>query len=140
MPQTNHLQKKGFQLCSRCPLSEEQSEVTHIFLHCKVTSQLWNFFLSIFGTSWTMPNSITEMLKCWTREGLCRKAQKTWKTIPQVIWWSVWLEGNTKIIQGHRKKTYRALELRCLLLISFWCKLAFNPEFRNNSLSAQLVQ
>lgn len=45
----SNLQKRRIQLCSRCPLCEEHSEeVFHLFLHCWVTSQLWNMF---FGNS-----------------------------------------------------------------------------------------
>ncbi|KAH0724357.1 hypothetical protein KY284_000222 [Solanum tuberosum] len=37
----SNLQKKGFQLCSRCLMCEEHYEdVGHLFLHCRTTSQL----------------------------------------------------------------------------------------------------
>ncbi|WMV14171.1 hypothetical protein MTR67_007556 [Solanum verrucosum] len=42
------LKKKGFQLVFRCFLCNEMAETnSHLFLHCKVTAQLWSLFFSL---------------------------------------------------------------------------------------------
>lgn len=51
-------------------------EVTRLVLHCRVTNQLWNMFLSIFGMSWTMPNFIIEILKCCTGKKFAGKLKR----------------------------------------------------------------
>lgn len=43
-------------------------------------------------------------------------------TIPQAIWWSVWLESNDGIFEGHRRNLH-SLKQRCMLLLAFWCNL-----------------
>lgn len=35
---------------------EQKAEIiNHLFLHCKVVSQLWNLFISFGGIRWTIP-------------------------------------------------------------------------------------
>ena len=41
------LQRRGFEIASWCSLCNETNETnSHLFLHCKVTAQLWAIFLS----------------------------------------------------------------------------------------------
>uniref|UniRef100_A0A0V0IIL0 Putative ovule protein n=1 Tax=Solanum chacoense TaxID=4108 RepID=A0A0V0IIL0_SOLCH len=64
------LQKKGRQLVPRCFLCNITGETNkHLFLHCKFTTQLWNLFLNITSTSWTMPEHTSDLLSCWIRRG-----------------------------------------------------------------------
>lgn len=60
------LQKKGRQLCSRCFVCDEDAEVnSHLFLHCKVATSLWNMFLGLLGVCWVIPKSIKDLLYSW---------------------------------------------------------------------------
>jgi len=44
------LQKKRRQICSRCFMCDQDAEVNgHLFLHCKVATNLWNMFFCILG-------------------------------------------------------------------------------------------
>ncbi|CAN4097460.1 unnamed protein product [Withania somnifera] len=73
----SNLQKRKIQLCSRCPMCEEHfKDVGHLFLHCKVTTQLWSMFLPILRL-------------------MCKQSGKTWNTIPQAIWWTFWRNLNS---------------------------------------------
>uniref|UniRef100_A0A0V0IKN9 Putative ovule protein n=1 Tax=Solanum chacoense TaxID=4108 RepID=A0A0V0IKN9_SOLCH len=46
--------KRKFSLCSRCYLCGEEVEtVSHLFLQCRITTQLWRIFLSLRGISWS---------------------------------------------------------------------------------------
>lgn len=64
------LQRRGFQIASWCSLCNETNETnSHLFLHCKVTSQLWALFLDMTQTRWTMPEHTADLLSCWIRRG-----------------------------------------------------------------------
>lgn len=46
----NNLQKRGINICSRCPLCENHNEdASHLFLHCSSTLQIWSFIFNILG-------------------------------------------------------------------------------------------
>ncbi|CAN4125840.1 unnamed protein product [Withania somnifera] len=95
----SNLQKRKIQLCSRLPMCKEHFvDVGHLFLHCKVTTQLLSMFSSILCLSRSMPKSTRELLQYWNKEGMCKKSQKTWNTIPQAIWWTIWPERNNRIV------------------------------------------
>ncbi|WMV51897.1 hypothetical protein MTR67_045282 [Solanum verrucosum] len=54
-----NLNKRGYQLASRCYLCGEQAEtVNHLFLHCKWTKQLWRMFTSLKEITWVKPGCI----------------------------------------------------------------------------------
>ncbi|WMV52983.1 hypothetical protein MTR67_046368, partial [Solanum verrucosum] len=48
-----NLMKRGIHLSPRCFFCEEKAEtVTHLFIHCRITLQLWEMFLSKKGLNW----------------------------------------------------------------------------------------
>ncbi|WMV46587.1 hypothetical protein MTR67_039972, partial [Solanum verrucosum] len=50
------LQKRGRIIASRCYLCKEALETNnHLFLHCKVTTQVWALFTNLAGLNWIMP-------------------------------------------------------------------------------------
>lgn len=45
-----NLQRRGFQICSRCLFCDQEVERNdHLFLHCKKTIDLWRMFFLYFG-------------------------------------------------------------------------------------------
>lgn len=57
----DNLMKRGFVMASRCCLCNCAFEtVSHLFLHCPVSAELWGYFLDRFGLSWATLDS-----KCW---------------------------------------------------------------------------
>ena len=56
---------------SRCYLCGEEVEtVNHLFLQCRIISQLWRIFISLRGFAWAMPNRITHLLYSWGEVGV----------------------------------------------------------------------
>jgi len=44
------LQKRGWQICSRCVMCEQEEEINdHLFLHCKAALSLWNMSFCFLG-------------------------------------------------------------------------------------------
>lgn len=63
-------QEEKISLCSSCYLCGEEAEtVSHLFLQCRITIQLWRVFTSLKGIAWVMPNKITHLLYCWEEAG-----------------------------------------------------------------------
>ncbi|WMV25638.1 hypothetical protein MTR67_019023 [Solanum verrucosum] len=82
----DNLMKRGRQLCSRCFFCEAETEtVNHLFLHCKVTEKLWQWFINLRGIRWAMPRHTVEALACWNRDGNQSGHKERWKIVPACI-------------------------------------------------------
>ena len=96
------LMRRCSNLCSRCFLYGKEAEtISHLFLHCSWTDQLWKIFINLRGISWTMPGRVSDILKCWnsdTNPSNKKKNKKKnpsnqlkrWKIVQACIWWTVW--------------------------------------------------
>ncbi|WMV48293.1 hypothetical protein MTR67_041678 [Solanum verrucosum] len=47
--------------------TEKEETNSHLFLHCRVTSQVWHMFLNILQKPWVMPEHTADLLTCWMR-------------------------------------------------------------------------
>lgn len=104
----NSLQKRGFMLCSRCYLSEEEREsVEHLFLHCRVSRLCWELFLNFTDVSWVMPLKIRSLLDCWQYQRISRNLKQMWKIIPICILETIRLERNNACFEGKRRHISR---------------------------------
>ncbi|WMV56021.1 hypothetical protein MTR67_049406 [Solanum verrucosum] len=64
------MQKRRINIVSRCLLCKEALETNkHLFMHCKVTAQVWALFTSIANEYWTMPEHTSDLLSCWIKRG-----------------------------------------------------------------------
>ncbi|KAM3251621.1 hypothetical protein P3L10_005691 [Capsicum annuum] len=116
------LKKRGFHLCSKCYMCEEESEtIIHLFLHCKLTVQLWRIFLNLKGIMWVMPRDTVEVLECWNKYSTHSEHKERWKIVPACIWWTVWKERNQRCFEDNYSSTQK-LKMKCLALFYFWCK------------------
>ncbi|CAN4110783.1 unnamed protein product [Withania somnifera] len=103
--------KRKFSMCSRCYLCGKEIEsVNHLFLRCKITTQLWRIFISLGGSAWVMPNKIAHLYS-WEEVGDC----------PACIWWTVWKERNSRYF-GSKNCDLQKIKLNCIRLLCFWCK------------------
>lgn len=57
------LMKRGLQLCSTCCLCGEEGDIiNHLFLHCKITSQMWRILKNLKRTCVVMPGNTLETM------------------------------------------------------------------------------
>lgn len=77
---------------------EELETISHLFLHGKVTSQLWRMFLSLKGISWAKPRNMVDVLVSWNRQGANSNQKERWKVIP-AYWWIMWDERNKRCFE-----------------------------------------
>jgi len=74
------LQRRGIQICSRCYMCEQEAEVNgHLFLHCRMATDLWNMFICKLGVNWTMPRTTFEVLTHWQGIGKRGSKEDWWK-------------------------------------------------------------
>lgn len=64
--------------------------VEHLFLHCRITDQLWKIFIYLRGIYWTMPSKIIDTLSSWEEDGIGARNRSDWRIIPACIWWTLW--------------------------------------------------
>ena len=73
-------------MCSRCYLCGEEVEtVNHLFLQCRITSQLWRIFISLGGFAWAMPNRIMHLLYSWGEVGVGAADRDRWRIVQTVF-------------------------------------------------------
>ncbi|WMV23799.1 hypothetical protein MTR67_017184 [Solanum verrucosum] len=116
------LKRRGFYIASWCSLCNETEETNnHLFLHCKVTTQLWNLFLGPTHTEWIMPEHTADLLSCWISRGGRKSKKKWWCIIPSCIWWCIWKERNSRCYDN-KANSIEKVKWNCLTTFYFWCK------------------
>ncbi|WMV09517.1 hypothetical protein MTR67_002902 [Solanum verrucosum] len=124
----DNLMKRRIPLCSRCLFYGETVEtVNHLFLHCRVTSQLWRLFLNLKGVSWVMPSKITETIQSWEEAGMQFKSRERWRIVSTSIWWVIWKERNSRCCDS-TENSMEKVKLNCLLLLCFWCNQLYSTD------------
>lgn len=116
----DNLQKRDITLCNRCAPCEEAEEISHSFLHCNSSQQIWHLFFAVAGIQWCMPNNTVEFLLSWHRLDLQKSSKEAWKSIPKVVWWVIWRERNARVFEDKRDNVIN-LKLRCMFVLSLWC-------------------
>ena len=120
-----NLKKMKFSMCSRCYLCGEEVEtVNHLFLQCRITSQLWRIFISLRGFAWAMPNRITHLLYSWGEVGVGAADRDRWRIVPACIWWTVWKERNARCFES-KNCDLQKIKLNCIRPFCFLCKLVY---------------
>jgi hypothetical protein len=111
---TDNLRRRRVLVLDYCWLCKRNGEsIPHLLMHCSFSTEIWNFFLNIFGISWVMPCGIVDLLCCWG--GGCRntRIRKVWGMVPLCIFWCLWWERNTRCFEGMERNV---LELKGLVL------------------------
>ncbi|KAG5581832.1 hypothetical protein H5410_052459 [Solanum commersonii] len=87
-------------ICIRPLCGIDVETVRHIFLHCKVTDQLWQIFLNLKGISWIMPSKIDDTLFSWKETGFGARNRHRWRIILACIWCTIWRERNDRYFEN----------------------------------------
>nr|XP_033510409.1 uncharacterized protein LOC104090014 isoform X2 [Nicotiana tomentosiformis] len=115
-----NLIKRNITLVNRCYMCQQQSEsVNHLFLHCSVAKEIWNFFYTIFGLKWVMPQSTKQAFESWYFWRVGKSIRKIWKMVPAAIFWCIWKERNRRCFDGISTPLY-SLKAACLVNLFSW--------------------
>lgn len=100
---TQHNLQRRAVLCNRSVMCEEGYEdSSHLFIHWKVTQQLWSILLNLLEITGFLLGNTKELL-CWNREGLNKDTRAIWNTVAAAIWRVIWRERNQRIFQGKKE-------------------------------------
>lgn len=93
------VKRRKILIASRCHLCKEAEEInSHLFLHCKVTSQVWALFIRLAREEQTAPEHTADVLSCWIRRAGSKSQKKWWRTDQHVF-------GGT---YGRRERSFKA--------------------------------
>jgi exonuclease III len=121
---TDNLRRRRVIVLDYCWLCKSNGEsISHLLLHCSYATEIWNFFVNIFGISWVMPFGIVDLLSCWGNGCRNTRIRKVWDMVPLCIFWCIWWERNTRCFEGMERNV---LELKGLVLRTLmeWSKAA----------------
>lgn len=117
------LKRRGFQNSLQMFFCNEAEETNnHLFLHCKITSQICSLFLSLTETNWSGSEHPANLLSCWIRRGGSKSQKKWWKVIPACIWWTVWRERNGRCFKD-KFNSIQKVKWNCIISLLFWCNI-----------------
>lgn len=116
-----NLVKRVIHMCPRCYSCEQNAKtINHLFLHCKVVSQLWKLFTSYRGIGiwWAMLERTGQALISRNTEGGDSTNKDRW-IVPAVIWWITWEEKNSRCFEGNSSSIQR-IKMNCILSFCYW--------------------
>lgn len=101
----DNLQRRGIQLVNRCYMCGIEAEsVNHLFLHCSISTQIWQMCLKFWDQSglWKKSCWTSFMLEASNRKGLSKNLKKTWDTIPACIRYGLFGKRNRRCNEDKR--------------------------------------
>lgn len=91
----DHSKKRGWKLANRCVMCMiEEDTVNHLFNHCPMVCQVWQFFLLQLKVSWVFPSSFRSLIARWQIREFEGIPSSIWPYFPWVICWGIWKERN----------------------------------------------
>ncbi|XP_028113519.1 uncharacterized protein LOC114311591 [Camellia sinensis] len=108
-------------LCIFC--QEQQETAEHVLISCHLVWKVWTGLLQWWGTTWVVPNSVSNLLLWWSGFD-CRKSERRiWNAIPLVTLWSIWKHRNECLFQASSPNLQELQEL-IVTRIAIWLKAA----------------
>ena len=63
----NQLKRRGHHLASRCPFCRKnEEELEHLLVHCPKIWGLWASLTSVTRAAWACPQTVRDLLLCWS--------------------------------------------------------------------------
>ncbi|XP_075091548.1 uncharacterized protein LOC142171749 [Nicotiana tabacum] len=116
----DNLRRRGMSICSRCYLCGQET-INHLFLHCRVTSQLWDLFINLRGIRWSMPGRTSELLSSWNEGGKCTASNKDrWKIVPEL---PKFITHTNLVLLPKKKEVNTFSDMRPIILSNFITKV-----------------
>jgi len=85
-----------------CPMCLRRSEdVSHLFLRCKITRGVWDFFMRWIRVKWCQPRKLADLWRSWGNilPSYGRRCDDKWTTLFYAIVWVMWNQRNAKVFR-----------------------------------------
>ena len=133
---TDNLRKKRIIIVDWCCMCKGGGEaVNHLLLHCEVARALWNEVFQRMDLAWVMPESVVDILACWTFIRGGHQIKEIWKMIPICIMWCLWQERNERTFEDKE----RSMEELKIFFFRTLCTWAIAVDFNGMELHDFLV-
>lgn len=106
-------------MCILC--GKEEEEANHLFIHCEVSNDIWQWWLDQWDIAWCSPYSLLDVFSQWQNLVTGNFVKKVWVSSFFVIVWTLWKERNERVFN----KVCTSKDELCkliLLRISWWIK------------------
>jgi hypothetical protein len=116
----DNLRKRQLVLLDWCCMCKEAGEsIDHLFLHCNIARDLWNFVFTLLGLQWVMLCHVVDLLACWSG-CLCRVSPTAlWGLIPHCLLWLIWRERNARSFEDIERSTQEIKQFFLTVLLEW---------------------
>ena len=97
----DQLNKRGFELASRCPLYKEDEEnIDHLLLHFPLVWGFWAALISLQGMEWVCSFLVKDLMVGWTTFPIRKKAKNLWQAALSSLCWAICNERNMVVFDN----------------------------------------
>ena len=115
----NQLKRRGYHLASRCPFCRKnEEELEHLLVHCRKIWGLRAALTYVTRVAWACPQTVRDLLLCWSAFPVRKHARKIWKASPRSLIWAIWKERN-KIVFDDATFSYDRLKLSFISSLTY---------------------
>ncbi|KAK4385662.1 putative ribonuclease H protein [Sesamum angolense] len=108
IPVDSRLKQKGIFLASKCVCClRDEETIPHLFLHNKVSLEVWSFFASKFQLNILVMDNFSMILQAWKNN--ISNQPHIRDILPLLIMWNVWICRNAVIFEGAPFKANRII-------------------------------
>lgn len=116
----DNVSRRKITLVNRCYICKQESWECKPPIHAlPYHNDILNFFLSLYGLSWSMPRSKKESCISWISWRVDKAIKKVWRMIPAIHYWVIWNERNCRYFDGISIPTH-SLKIKCLVYLFSW--------------------
>lgn len=96
----HNLKKRGWNLVKRCSLCyKDEEKVDHLFVHCLMSSRVWNFFLYWLAIALVFLSYFKGPFSGWWLVGMERGTKAVQRFLLGAFCWDLWKERNGRIFE-----------------------------------------
>ena len=107
----DNLMKCGYVMAGWCCMCKDDMEtVDHLFLHCGVAREVWNYVLRSFGIEWVLSKRVIELLFGWWN-WLGKSSSGVCNLVPSCLLWTIWWERNNRTFENIESPMGKIIEI-----------------------------
>lgn len=106
----DNLKKRGIFCVNRCTVyGVEEETVHHLFVDCRISESIWDFFGLSFHAAFLSVQSIMERLNTKPNRALSKLGMRYWDSRFHAFCWGIWKERNNRVFEGKSRNLQQIL-------------------------------